>query len=129
MILCLRTDTKQAEIYLQEGMRLVVEKTWQADRQLAKDLLGEIEAVVKNGAGKWENITGIVVYQGPGSFTGLRIGCSVANAIAYAQNIAIVGTTGDEWKKTGIYKLEARENQKFVMPEYGAEPRITTPRK
>lgn len=37
------------------------------------------------------DITGVAVARGPGSFTGLRIGMSVAKAIAYAADASIVG--------------------------------------
>lgn len=129
MILCVRTDTKDAEIYLQNAHEVLLQKTWQADRQLAKDLLREIESLLEQAAISWGDITGIAVYKGPGSFTGLRIGCTVANAAAYAQTIAIVGGSGDDWKRNAIDRLTQGENEAFVMPEYGAEPRITTPRK
>lgn len=39
------------------------------------------------------DITGVAVARGPGSFTGLRIGMSVAKAIAYAAGASIVGVS------------------------------------
>ena len=40
---------------------------------------------------KLADIDAIAVYQGPGSYTGLRVGISVANAMAWALNIPVVG--------------------------------------
>jgi tRNA threonylcarbamoyladenosine biosynthesis protein TsaB len=36
-----------------------------------------------------QNLTGIEVHTGPGSFTGLRVGISIANTLAYALQIPI----------------------------------------
>jgi len=74
-------------------------------------------------------VTGLVVYQGPGSFTGLRIGITVFNTLAYTNKWPIVGTTGDNWRQAGIQRLEQGENDEIVLPEYGGEANITTPRK
>ena len=39
--------------------------------------------------GMWQKIKGIEVETGPGSFTGLRVGVSVANALGFALNIPV----------------------------------------
>ena len=76
-----------------------------------------------------EDLTGIVAYQGPGSFTGLRIGLSVANALAYGLSIPIVGATGDDWLKTSRQALQTRPETKPITPEYGAPVHITQQKK
>ena len=75
------------------------------------------------------DITGIVVFRGPGSFTGLRIGVTVANSLAYSRNVPIVGELGEDWAKKGISRIFAGESDDVVMPEYGGEANITAPRK
>jgi len=71
----------------------------------------------------------IAVTTGPGSFTGLRIGMSVANALAYSNTIPIVASSGDNWLASGIDGLLAGKNDKIALPEYGADVHITKPRK
>jgi len=70
-----------------------------------------------------------VVYKGPGSFTGLRIGISVANALAYGLNVPIVSTTGKDWQLQGIDRLKKGKNETSAVPDYGSEPHITLPTK
>ena len=98
---------------------------WQAGRTLARGLLKFLE----EKTGDLHNISGIGVMKGPGSFTGLRIGLTVANTLADSLNIPIAGATGEDWQKVVLKKLRAGENEKIVMPEYGAAVHITAPRK
>ena len=98
---------------------------WEAGRTLAHGLL----RFLQEKTGDLRNITGIGVMKGPGSFTGLRIGLAVANTLADSLSVPIVGTSGDNWQELALEKLRSGENQKIVMPEYGAAAHITTPRK
>ena len=98
---------------------------WQAGRTLARGLLKFLE----EKTGDLRDISGIGVMKGPGSFTGLRIGLTVANTLADSLNIPIAGATGEDWREMALKKLRAGENEKIVMPEYGAAAHITTPRK
>jgi tRNA threonylcarbamoyladenosine biosynthesis protein TsaB len=102
---------------------------WEAGRTLAKGLLGYIEDTLAKHDASLSNVSGIVVFKGPGSFTGLRIGLTVLNTLADAEHIPIVGETGDVWKDSGYKRLSAGENDAIVLPEYGAAAHITTPRK
>lgn len=98
---------------------------WEAGRTLAHGLL----RFLQEKTGDLRNITGIGVMKGPGSFTGLRIGLAVANTLADSLNVPIVGVGGDDWQELALEKLRAGENEKIIMPEYGAAAHITTPRK
>ena len=89
MYLGIRTDSPVAELYLYDGLELKAEKTWQADRQLAHGILGQLEAFLDAQNLTFGAIKGLFVYRGPGSFTGLRIGITVMNTIAYSEGIAI----------------------------------------
>jgi tRNA A37 threonylcarbamoyladenosine modification protein TsaB len=59
----------------------------------------------------------------------VRIGLSVANAFADSLNIPIVGSSSENWINDGLIRLQADENEKIVLPEYGAPVKITQPRK
>ncbi len=102
---------------------------WQADRTLAKNLLGYLNERLKEHGKTWSDVAAIGVFQGPGSFTGLRIGLTVMNTIADAQSIPIIGGRGDNWQAEVLAKLNAGKNEKIVLPFYGSEAHITAPRK
>lgn len=130
MILALRTDTAVAELYLLDTQgRETGRDIWEAGHQLSMQLLEHIENLLKNQKISWNGLTGIIVYRGPGSFTGLRIGLTVANSIAYAQNIPVTGSSGEDWMKDSMARLKKTSSGGQVMPTYGGDANITKPRK
>lgn len=129
MILAIRTDQPQATLVLVEDGRQLESYSWQADRQLADTLLDQIEKLLARHQAGWAKLTGILVYQGPGSFTGLRIGATVANTVAYACEIPIVGSTSEDWLNKGLDALQTAKPGRQVLPQYGSEPNISQPKK
>jgi len=128
MILLLDTSTPVCKLTLIDGdWRLHDE--WEAGRTLAKGLLSYLSEHFEAHGKSWQDVSGIVAFKGPGSFTGLRIGLTVLNTIADSEQVPIVGTTGEDWQAAGLQRLESGDNDELVMPEYGAEAHITTPRK
>ncbi len=102
---------------------------WQSERMLAKGLMSHLDKLLKKQKRTWLDISSIGVFEGPGSFTGIRIGLTVMNTIADAQKIPIVGGRGDNWQNEVLAKLKAGENEKIVLPFYGRGANITFPRK
>lgn len=135
-VLVIRTDNPVSEVGVYEGKNMVFYEKWEAHLKLAETIHKELDKILKQAclpAGRssisLHDLQGVVIYQGPGSFTGLRIGLSVANALAESLQIPIVGSTGENWCADGIEKLQKGENNKVVLPIYGAEVRTTTQKK
>lgn len=129
MILTIRTDNPKAELTLQDGPNVIDTLTWQAHRRLAETIHRQMSGLLQRHNKDWRAITGIVVYKGPGSFTGLRIGLSVANALAEGLQVPIVGATGETWRLEGVQALESEvSGDRQVLPYYGAEVHITPPK-
>lgn len=128
-ILTLRTDKPEAEIGLFQDNRQLAYHTWQAHRQLAETVHVKIKQLLQEQVVDWGDLGGLVLYRGPGSFTGLRIGASVINALASGLKIPVVGGQTHDWYQLGIKQLLAGQNDQLVMPEYGAPANITAPRK
>lgn len=130
LILSIRTDRPEAEVGVFHDHEQVQYEVWQAHRELSLTLHQKILDVLAQDNKKLTDVQGIVVFQGPGSFTGLRIGLTVADALAYSLGIPIVGVTPEEnWIARGIARLLAGEHNEIVLPEYGAPAHITQPRK
>lgn len=67
-----------------------------------QDVLAAIDELLGREGKKLADVTAIEVNRGPGAFTSLRVGISVANALSYALNLGSP-----------------------VEPEYGQPPKIT----
>jgi tRNA threonylcarbamoyladenosine biosynthesis protein TsaB len=130
-ILAIRTDKPEAELYLYEDNKQIAQLKWQAHRQLAKTIHLKLQEIFNPPAAdiSLAELDGIVVFKGPGSFTGLRIGMSLANTLAYAQNIPIVATSGKDWMAVGIIKLQKGKSDKIAVPKYSTPAAITQPKK
>lgn len=95
-------------------------------------LLKNISSVVD-----FKKLKGIIVNQGPGEFSALRIGISTANALAFALSLPIVGVCVKnkvemsekekiEWLwKSGKSAVEKAKKSKIILPYYDKEPNIT----
>lgn len=128
LILTLRTDRPDTEIGLFEDGQQLAYEAWLAHRQLAETIHQKLQEILSGQKQSLNNIDGIVVYKGPGSFTGLRIGVSVANTLADSLEVPIIGMAGDKWLADGQTALQAGHNDQIVMPEYGAPPHTTQPK-
>lgn len=125
LVLTIRTDKPEAEIGLFDDTKKLAYETWQAHRELSDTIHLKIKEIVTPQQKELTDIEGIVAYLGPGSFTGLRIGLSVANALADGLRIPIVGARSDDWAQNGLDRLQKGENDKIALPEYGAPVHIT----
>lgn len=128
MILLLDTSTPVCRLTLVDGDARY-DNEWEANRELAKGLLAYLRDQLAANNKSWNDITGIVAFKGPGSFTGLRIGLTVLNTLADSEGMPIIGETGEDWQTKGLVRLNSGENDRMVMPEYGGEAHITQPRK
>lgn len=129
IVLTIRTDKPLAQARLLQDSKIVAQHTWQAHRQLVESLHAQIAKLLQSKKLDWHDLGGIIVFKGPGSFTGLRIGISTANALAYGLGVPIVAVGGKDWQKSGLSRLQTGDSDPIALPDYGAPVRVTKPRK
>jgi len=128
MIFLLDTTTPTARLTIIRGDNQT-HYEWQAERTLAKGLLAWIRECFSTEGIRFEDVQGIGVKRGPGSFTGIRIGLTVMNTMAESLQIRIVGATDDNWTQEVVTRLEQGQDDKIVLPYYDRDATITLPRK
>lgn len=84
------------------------------------DLLLSIEGILKKQKLTSKDLKAILVNQGPGSFTGTRVGVTVANTLAWSLNIPVYGFKEGEKEKVlaKISKLHKSKFSKIALPSY-----------
>ncbi len=129
MILALRTDKPEAELYLfdSSGNKLD-EIVWAAHRQLSETIHKQIEALLERNGANLKSLQSLLFYEGPGSYTGLRIGASVVNALAQGLDLNTSQSGGDDWLQESLNKLR-QDPVHTVVPVYGAPALTTKPKK
>ena len=128
MIILIDTSTPVCKLSLIDG-DWRYDNEWLAARSLARDLLGYLRDQLAIHGKTWSDISAIGVYEGPGSFTGLRMSLTVMNTLADSLAIPIVGASGDDWQSQALAKLKSGQNQRIVLPQYGSEAHITISKK
>ena len=128
-ILTIRTDKPLAELAVYKDQTCMARTEWQAHRQLAETLHAQIINLLKEQSLYLHDLQGVVIFKGPGSFTGLRIGFTVANSLAFGLRVAVIATHGENWAVEGVMQLLDGCDEHIALPEYGSLPHITAPRK
>ena len=95
-ILALDTATRCCSVAVLIGERLAAEMTAVSDRTHSVHLMAMIRETLKMADVALQAIDGFAVSLGPGSFTGLRIGISTVQGLAYAGGKPCVGVSSLE---------------------------------
>jgi|SRR6056297_287359 len=91
-ILSIESSRYMGGIALLENDRVIDSYIFNVKATYSEKLLYNIDFLLKNSKIKSiKNIDLVAISEGPGSFTGLRIGFSVAKTISYVKNIPIIG--------------------------------------
>lgn len=121
-ILNIETSTEQCAVALSNGVktlasRQVLERSFTHAKQLhtlIEEVLAEV-SILPN------QLAAVAVSEGPGSFTGLRIGCVAAKGLAFALDIPLIAIptlqilAAPYWKKTKVVALlDARRDEVYA---------------
>lgn len=96
--ICLAIDTALNACSLALAIRekadaplILLENSCVMERGHAESLMGQMQALMKEGDIDYSDLTRLAVTIGPGSFTGLRVGLASAKALSLALDIPLIG--------------------------------------
>lgn len=104
-ILAIDTSTGQAGLALGLPDRTLT-RSWAAGRTQTTSILPAIDEMLREAGLTPGDLTGVAVAAGPGTFTGLRVGLSVAKGIVLARGIPLVGIPTLQIAASGIDDAE-----------------------
>jgi tRNA threonylcarbamoyl adenosine modification protein YeaZ len=88
MRLAIDTSGVDQAIVVLDGRRLLAAEDW-IRRRDDQPVLARLEALVMQAGGRPDDLEAVAAARGPGSFTGLRVGLSLAAGLAYARHIPL----------------------------------------
>ena len=91
MLLAIDTATRTSSLALYDGERVLAEETWRSANGHTVELMPGLVRMLERQRVLPSELRGIAVALGPGSFTGLRIGLSVAKGLALTLAIPLLG--------------------------------------
>lgn len=90
-ILCIESGTTTCSVALSKGPDIIdIIETHDINNNHAKNLSHFAEVLLKRQKILASELSAVAVSKGPGSYTGLRIGVSVAKGICYGANIPLI---------------------------------------
>lgn len=92
-ILGIDTSNQVMSVALAENSRLIAEKTVNVKRNHSIQLMPAIEELFKEAEWVPKDLDRIAVAKGPGSYTGVRIGVTVAKTLAFSLSCDLVGVS------------------------------------
>ncbi len=106
MLLALDTATRVLSLALHDGHSVRYEATWHTANNHTVELSPAIQNALSRYALAPQALEGVAVALGPGSFTGLRIGLSVAKGLALAWALPLLGVPTLEITAAGVPRFE-----------------------
>jgi tRNA threonylcarbamoyladenosine biosynthesis protein TsaB len=91
MILCLETATTVCSVALCDRAGIISVMESHENKSHATQLTLYIEELLGKANIRPEELEAVAVSKGPGSYTGLRIGVSVAKGLAYGASVPLIG--------------------------------------
>lgn len=89
LTLALNTASSRESISLFSQKKILAECIWQGASDESEKLLSNISILLKKVHISFQDLNRIIVVKGPGPFSSVRIGVTVANTLAYALRIPL----------------------------------------
>lgn len=93
MLLAIDSATQLISVALHDGVDLLGEHSWIAGRRHNEKLAPTVRDLLAGCGAAMRDLTGLAVTNGPGSYTGLRIGVAFAKGVASVQKLPLVSMT------------------------------------
>ena len=119
--LFLDTSNKYLYIAVMDNDQILFSHVQEGNNNHSETLVGVLENIFKENNLSIDDISEIYVGRGPGSYTGVRVACTVAKVLAYVKNIKLFSfssldllLTTNFKKGTVLAKMDARRGYSYA---------------
>lgn len=91
MELSIDTASELASLALSREGEVLAEVSWRCRRNQTAELLPTLDRLLAQASATKQDISAVFVSLGPGAYTGLRVGISTAQALAFALRLPVMG--------------------------------------
>lgn len=117
-LLAIDTSTSVLTVALSKDRSIVAERRSQAERNHSIKLLPQIDDMLKEAGVSPADLDAVAVGVGPGSYTGVRIGITVAKTFAWSLGIPVIGVSGLEALALGDAHTLEHKNHSAAGPRW-----------
>ena len=96
MLLAIDTTTRSASVALFDGTHVVASRSWRSVVNHSAELMPSVIQVLQSRDATTPSLDAVAVALGPGGFSALRTGLSVAKGMAMASRLPIIGVSSLE---------------------------------
>jgi len=125
MLLAIDTATRTASIALYNTEGVLAETTWRSRENHTVELMPQIAHLLDLLRVQKSDLQAIAIALGPGSFTGLRVGMSVAKGLAFGCHIPLIGiptldavALPHAWQSLSIWAILSAGRGRFTVARY-----------
>lgn len=98
MILYIDTTDFNSVVFAVGEGKEIIKKVYTVDPHKSHETLGVLDKFLKSHKIKKDDITKIFVNKGPGSYTGVRVGVTLAQALGFAWQVPVKAVAKDKFK-------------------------------
>ena len=129
-ILAVDTATTSCSVGLLSGRQVLAEEVYTAGKTHSRHLMAIIQGLLGRCNCSPDDVKGIAVTRGPGTFTGLRIGISTVKGLATALGVPVVGVSSLEalayplaWTLRPVVAMIDARRGEIYHARYGCSPK------
>jgi hypothetical protein len=127
-ILSLDTTRELTKIALYSVQGKLIDRyEWPARFSQSEELLQKVDTLLHKNQLSKKDLRGIIINRGPCSYTGVRVGITTANLLAFSLNIPILGIKDekDDFERKVFDLITLNSFNEPVEPFYDRPPHIT----
>lgn len=96
MMLAIELSTRRGSVCLHDGERVVAHEAWDDPAARHPGLYNVLPRIMRDAGAEWLKLSAIAAGRGPGSFSGIRVALTAAQALALPSKLPVIAVSSGE---------------------------------